>query len=175
VSRSVPSPPFAVSPDSSGAFRALRQASTLRVQNQTEMRRKVAVMLAFAASASLLPSTSAQAGPTGCRVATMGMDRPEWFCEFYAAGPLDYTVAGISGWAIDRLVRQNNDGTLVYERLAGKPATNYQSPPVDVSTGTVSAQAGWRIRVQVLASFTASPPPGPPVLAYRNGFIDVQS
>lgn len=141
------------------------------------MRRKVTLLLAFAAAAAaVLPSGSAQAGPRGCRVATMGNERPEWFCTFYAqSDTISFTAAATSGWAIDRLVRQNNDGTLVYERLATEPARDDELPPLDVSTGTITVTPGWYIRVQVLQSVIRNDPPLPPVYGYRNGVVDAAS
>lgn len=127
--------------------------------------------------------TSASAGPSSCTVATAGNERPEWFCQFYAqSSTITYTAAAASGWAIDRLIRQNNDGTLVYERLAGKPAVFAENPPLDVATGTITVQPGWYIRVQVLQSVATSAVPLPSTgacgngyLCYRDGFVDARS
>lgn len=144
------------------------------------MRRTSTLLLAFAlAGTGLLGSTGAQAAPAGCRVATIGNERPEWFCTFYAASDtITYTAAAASGWAIDRLIRQNNDGTIVYERLAGRPATDQAgpgAPPLDATRGTITVQPGWYIRVQVLQSVMRFQPPGPAIYGYRNGVVDAQS
>ena len=110
-----------------------------------------------------------------CRVVTVGYDRPEWFCEFYASGPIEFTAAGVSGWRIDRLYYQRNDGTLKFCKLAGTDAVDSGTPPYDVQRGIVNALEGWRIRVQVLASVDRNPNLPPPynVRAYRNGAVDV--
>lgn len=141
------------------------------------MRRKGALLLAFAAaSVGLFPSTGAHAGPRGCRVATLGNERPEWFCTFYAqSDTISFKAASASGWAIDRLVQQNNDGTLVYQRLAGRAAADDDMPPLDVVQGTITVQPGWFIRVQVLQSVMRFDPPLPRVYGYRNGAVDAAS
>ena len=127
--------------------------------------------------------TSASAGPSGCTVATAGNERPEWFCMFYAqSDTIEFTAAAASGWAIDRLIRQNNDGTLEFERLATKPAQHGGTVPVDVATGSITVEPGWYIRVQVLQSIVATPVPLPSTgscasgyLCYRDGIVDARS
>lgn len=136
----------------------------------------------LAALTGLFPLGAAQAGPAGCTIATIGNDRPEWFCTFYAASDtITYSVAATSGWAIDRIIRINNDGSIDYQRLAGQEATE-ETIPAGATTGTIEVEAGWYIRAQILMSRAHHGQPLPNLgncgvgwLCYRQGALDVRS
>lgn len=112
-----------------------------------------------------------------CKVATIGSGA--FFCEFYADGPIEYTAASVSGWRIDRLIKQKNDGTLVWKKLVGQDAVDEGLPPIvgGIDKGVIPAEEGWRIRVQVLVSVDRQPMLPPPynVRAYRNGYVEAVS
>lgn len=141
------------------------------------MRRKGFARLALVAFAATSFMPMPAEALDRCKIYTVGYDRPEWYCEFYADGPITYTVVATSGWRIDRLIKQKNTGELIWVKLAGKDASNGKGVPFDAQyEKVIPAQEGWRIRVQILMS-TEYPPLPPPnhVYHYRNGYLEAVS